>query len=60
MFEDHESGIKRYIWAVGSMPGYDNIMKYVDTSINQCGTSDSHTTLDLHEGHAYYINVRVS
>lgn len=47
------------MWSVGSEPGYTDIMPYVKIS-DECGVTDENNPLDLHDGHYYYINVRVS
>ena len=47
------------MWSVGSEPGYTDIMPYVKVS-DECGVTDENDPLDLHDGHYYYINVRVS
>ena len=48
------------MWSVGSEPGYTDVMSYVKVVVNECGVSDENNPLDLHDGHYYYINVRVS
>ncbi|KAL5006990.1 hypothetical protein ScPMuIL_015796 [Solemya velum] len=57
VFEDSESGIEQFSWAIGSRPDYDDVMDYTATS-DLCESSDPNTQLHMHEGHAYYINVR--
>jgi len=59
VFIDQESGVHYYIWSIGSKPGYDDIMGYVNVSDVNCAVSDPNSPLNLHEGHAYFINVRV-
>ncbi|XP_021356985.1 uncharacterized protein LOC110452658 [Mizuhopecten yessoensis] len=58
VFDDLESGIQRYTWAVGSEPGYDDILSYTDVGDIVCAVQDENVILDLHEGHAYYITVK--
>ena len=59
IFTDTESSIVYYEWAVGSRPGYNDKMEFTVTT-DVCATSSPASDLDLHEGHAYFINVRVS
>uniref|UniRef100_A0ABM0M5T3 Uncharacterized protein LOC102801709 n=1 Tax=Saccoglossus kowalevskii TaxID=10224 RepID=A0ABM0M5T3_SACKO len=57
LFVDLESGISIYEWAVGSLPGFADIMPF--TVINsEEGTSDENIDLELIEGHAYYVSVK--
>ena len=60
MFFDLESGIVRFVWSVGSQPGYDDVMAFTDVGDVECAISDVHAPLDLNEGHAYYITIRVN
>ena len=59
MFKDLESGIDYYLWSIGSEPGYTDIMPYMKVVADECGVTDGNNPLDLHDGHYYYINVRV-
>jgi hypothetical protein len=58
IFDDKESGIDYYLWSVGSMPGYSDMMGF--TKVSDVCVTNSPGTLRMIEGHAYYINVRVS
>ncbi|XP_069133969.1 uncharacterized protein [Argopecten irradians] len=58
VFSDLESGIEKYMWAVGSEPGYDDIMAYTDVGDVLCAVQDENNVLEFHEGHAYYISVK--
>ncbi|XP_060084880.1 uncharacterized protein LOC132564227 [Ylistrum balloti] len=58
VFSDLESGIQRYMWAVGSEPGYDDILSYTDVGDVVCAVQDGNIVLDIHEGHAYYITIK--
>ena len=40
------------------MPGYNDLMKF--TKVNNVCATNNPSSLNLMEGHAYYINVRVS
>ena len=60
VFKDIESGIDYYLWSIGSEPGYTDIMPYMKVVADECGVTDENNPLDLHDGHYYYINVRVS
>ena len=58
VFIDKESGIDHYLWAVGSHPGYDDIIPFTKT-FEDCGISAEDTAINIHEGHAYFITVKV-
>ena len=58
MFSDLESGISSYSWAVGSQPGYDDMVNFTD-SIDVCAQSDENSPVHLEEGHSYYVSVKV-
>ncbi|XP_033751510.1 LOW QUALITY PROTEIN: uncharacterized protein LOC117335547 [Pecten maximus] len=58
VFSDHESGIQKYMWAIGSEPGYDDILSYTDVGDIVCAVQDETIVLEFHEGHAYYITIR--
>ena len=58
VFLDKESGIDHYLWAIGSHPGYDDIIPFTKTTVD-CGVSAEDKTIDIHEGHAYFITVKV-
>jgi hypothetical protein len=63
MFIDDESGVTFYEWAVGSEEGYADIMPYTKTMHEFGQYPDSFSPgdepLQLHEGHAYYVSVKV-
>lgn len=46
------------MWSVGSMPGYNDMMEF--KKVNDVCATNGPSTLTMEEGHAYYINVRVS
>jgi len=58
VFLDQESGIDHYLWAIGSHPGHDDIIPFTKTTVD-CGVSAEDKTIDIHEGHAYFITVKV-
>jgi hypothetical protein len=60
VFEDIESGINHYEWFIGSQPGYYDIMERVMVMNEECGQSDKTKSLELLDGHSYYINVQVT
>lgn len=60
VFEDIESGINHYEWYIGSQPGYYDIMERVTVMNEECGQSDKTKSLELLDGHSYYINVQVT
>lgn len=53
-----ESGIDHYLWAIGSHPGDGNIIPFTATTLD-CGISAEDTNIDIHEGHQYFISVKV-
>ncbi|XP_041351012.1 uncharacterized protein LOC121369995 [Gigantopelta aegis] len=55
VFADHESGIKSFLVAAGSRPGYDDIISFTDTS-DTCINLDS--TNKMQDGYKYYITVK--
>ncbi|XP_076113983.1 uncharacterized protein LOC143082268 [Mytilus galloprovincialis] len=57
VFLDKESGIDHYLWSIGSHPGYDDVIPFTKTMLD-CGVSAEDTTIDIHEGHAYFITVK--
>ncbi|KAL3843250.1 hypothetical protein ACJMK2_021192 [Sinanodonta woodiana] len=57
VFEDKESGIEMYQWAVGSQPGYCDIMPYTMV-YEECSETSSTSIINLHEGHAYFVSVK--
>jgi hypothetical protein len=59
VFSDPESNIDYFIWAIGSEPGYDDIMAFTREE-TECGQNSHQKPLDLKEGHPYYISVKVS
>jgi hypothetical protein len=54
---DPDSGIKKYEYAIGTVPGAfgTDIVNWTDNGLN---TSVTHTGLSLAEGQKYYFNVR--
>jgi hypothetical protein len=46
------------VWAIGSHPGHDDIIPFAKTTTD-CGVSAEDKTIDIHEGHAYFITVKV-
>ena len=56
MFIDKESGIKGFLLAAGSRPGYDDIVPFTITT-DTCITMD--TKNKLKDGYKYYITVKV-
>ena len=58
VFYDLESEIHYYEWAIGSNPGYDDIMNYTRAEL-ECGENNEVKKLSFKEGHAYYISVKV-
>ena len=58
MFVDPESTVDYYMWAIGSQPGYDDIMEFTRVETD-CGENSKLNPLDLKEGHSYYISVKV-
>lgn len=58
MFYDPESEIDHFMWAIGSQPGYDDIMAFTREE-SDCGENSRNNPLSLMEGHAYYISVKV-
>ncbi|XP_061181031.1 uncharacterized protein LOC133189645 [Saccostrea echinata] len=57
VFVDPESTIDHYMWAIGSEPGYDDVMDFTREE-SECGENSPLNPLDLKEGHAYYITVK--
>ncbi|XP_072048762.1 uncharacterized protein [Amphiura filiformis] len=58
IFSDPESNIAHYLWAIGSQPGHSNIRKFTK-SITAAANTEPDELLKLHEGHAYYITIKV-
>lgn len=58
MFRDPESGIDFFMWSIGSQPGHSDIMEFTRES-SECGINNKNQRLDIKEGHAYYITVKV-
>lgn len=58
MFRDPESGIDFFMWSIGSQPGHSDIMEFTKES-SECGINNKNQRLDIKEGHAYYITVKV-
>lgn len=56
IFDDKESGLDYFLWSVGSMPGYNDMMEF--KKVNDVCATNGPSTLTMEEGHAYYINVR--
>ncbi|KAK3612520.1 hypothetical protein CHS0354_024492 [Potamilus streckersoni] len=46
-----------YEWAVGSQPGYCDIMPYT-VVYEECSESSSSSRINLQEGHAYFVSVK--
>ena len=46
------------MWAIGSHPGYDDIIPFTKTTLD-CGLSAEDKNIDIHEGHSYFITVKV-
>lgn len=59
VFVDPESTVDYFMWAIGSQPGSDDIMAFTREE-SECGENSKQNPLDLKEGHAYYISVKVS
>ncbi|XP_078334035.1 uncharacterized protein LOC111124258 [Crassostrea virginica] len=57
VFVDPESTVDYYMWAIGSQPGYDDIMEFTRVE-TECGENSKLNPLDLKEGHSYYISVK--
>ncbi|XP_064646780.1 uncharacterized protein LOC135499763 [Lineus longissimus] len=55
VFLDSESGISHYEWAVGSQPGYADIMPNTVTAQTYATSTSS---LDMQEGYVYYVSVK--
>ncbi|XP_078658227.1 uncharacterized protein LOC144903711 [Branchiostoma floridae x Branchiostoma belcheri] len=60
LFSDLESGVKEYAWCVGSQPGHDDIMPYVDVGPEEQASSDPSSSLGLLEGHTYFVTVKAT
>lgn len=58
MFQDVESGIESYAWSIGSNPRFTDVMDYTLTD-GKCAETLNAVSLDLQEGHAYFVNVKV-
>ena len=58
IFNDPESGMAYYKWAVGSRPGYDDKYAFSETS-DTCSEIKYGQSLTLEEGHMYFITVMV-
>ena len=58
VFIDKESGVDHYLWGVGSHKGYDDIVPFSKTLLD-CSVSAKHEDFVIHEGHAYFITVKV-
>ena len=56
-FKDPESGIHGYKWCVGSQPGQQDIIQYIQTT-EQCDEVSLHDKLI--DGLTYYLTVHVS
>ena len=59
VFTDQESGIAYYEWAVGSHPGHADVMPF-NREDSESGVNDPSQPLNLHEGHSYFISIKVS
>ncbi|XP_077997650.1 uncharacterized protein LOC144450798 isoform X2 [Glandiceps talaboti] len=57
LFTDLESGISHYEWAVGSKPGFADVMSFTATNSEEA-VSDPSTDLGLIEGHFYFVTVK--
>lgn len=58
VFSDLESGIKHYLLEVGSKPNFGDIVQSFKTT-EDCGVSVQFSDIDSHQGHAYFITVKV-
>lgn len=56
-FADLESGIAKYEWAIGTLPGAQNVMAFADVGLS---TSASSPPLSLSPGQAYHVTVRAT
>jgi hypothetical protein len=59
VFVDKESGIDHYSWAIGTQVGYCDISEFNDT-LEECGTTPTENPLNLTDGFAYFITVKVN
>ena len=59
VFSDKESGVAYYEWAVGSYPGHADVMPFT-REISESGVTDPSRPLTFHEGHSYFISIKVS
>lgn len=57
MFMDAESGLSHYMWGVGSSRGHDDVIAFMYTEQECIETGP--TAIDVLEGHAYYVSVKV-
>ncbi|KAI8519528.1 hypothetical protein Bbelb_027850, partial [Branchiostoma belcheri] len=60
LFFDLESGVKEYAWCIGSQPGHDDIMPYVNVGPEEQASSDPSNSLGLLEGHTYFVTVKAT
>ncbi|KAI8485722.1 hypothetical protein Bbelb_365560, partial [Branchiostoma belcheri] len=57
LFNDPQSGVSFYEWAVGSRPGHADIAPFSRT-VDTMASTDPNSPLSLHEGHTYYVSVK--
>ncbi|XP_066300263.1 uncharacterized protein [Branchiostoma lanceolatum] len=57
LFNDPQSGVAGYEWAVGSRPGHADIAPF-NRTVDTKATTDPNEPLSLHEGHTYYVSVK--
>lgn len=58
VFRDTESEIDFFMWSIGSQPGHWDIMEFTREN-SECGINSKNRRLDIKEGYAYYITVKV-
>eukprot|EP00058_Branchiostoma_floridae_P023180 XP_002608670.1 hypothetical protein BRAFLDRAFT_73893 [Branchiostoma floridae] len=58
LFFDLQSGVKQYAWCIGSQPGHDDVIPYLDVGPEEQASSDPGSSLGLHEGHTYFVTIK--
>lgn len=57
-FSDQQSSIKRYEWSVGSAPGAEDVLPFVDVGNAAYASASAADGIVLKSGTTYYISVR--
>ncbi|XP_078585869.1 uncharacterized protein LOC144867679 [Branchiostoma floridae x Branchiostoma japonicum] len=60
LFFDLQSGVKEYAWCIGSQPGHDDVIPYLDVGPEEQASSDPGSSLGLHEGHTYFVTIKAT